>query len=146
MYVNPSAPSADKLLDCLTRLGGDVASSSEWHLFLPRGMYSRGSGPLLGSRLMSDSTLWANERQKHKLFILTMKCCCIVCLHVVLWLYEGTIYTVAGQPTCLNLRRIRTLDSSNKRPGVFLWRKLLERSWWEFVHLVLALVPKSQRK
>lgn len=63
MYVNPSVPSEDELPDCLTLLGRDSSSSFEWHLFLPRGMYSRASGPLLGSRSTCDSTTWGAERQ-----------------------------------------------------------------------------------
>lgn len=63
MYTNPSELSEDELSDCLTRLVWDSASWSEWHLFLPRGMYSRGSGPLLGSRSTADSTVEAAESQ-----------------------------------------------------------------------------------
>lgn len=65
MYVNPSLLSEEELPECLTFFAcASSCSSPEWLLFLPRGMYSRASGPLLGSRLTPDSTIWLTETKK----------------------------------------------------------------------------------
>lgn len=82
----------DELSDCLTRLGLDSASSLEWHLFLPRGMYSRGSGPLLGRRVKSDSSLWAAEIQNdngnyHFYHLKAEKCYYMIYL-LICWFYK----------------------------------------------------------
>ena len=156
MYVNPSVLSEDELSACLTRLGLDSASSSEWHLFLPSGMYSRGSGPLLGSRA-AGSTHWAAERQKHKqlyhfqtIFLGDWRYSALIqnsILHIKVlhgpcfkdWSLtasritlfcrscpEGKLHVGLDQLTFLHLWNCRRLDSSDERPGIFLCCKLLQ--------------------
>lgn len=144
MYVKPSVLPEDELSDCLTRLGWNSAfSCSWWHLFLPRGMYSRGSGPRLGRRLAADSVPWAVEKPgkaeiKHLLDSLLSDqprsgCCLKGCAE-------------ADQRTCFHFWRCRDVGSSHKRPGILLWCKLLKRSRWEFFHLALTFIPRSEQR
>lgn len=144
MYVKPSVLPEDKLSDCLTRLGRDSAfSCSWWHLFLPRGMYSRGSGPRLGRRLAAEATLWAVEKPgkaeiKHLLDSLhsdqPRSGCC----------WKG--HAEPDPRTCFHFWRCRDGGSSDKCPGILLWCKLLKRSRWEFFHLALTFIPRSEQR
>lgn len=110
----------------LTFLGGASSwGSPEWLLFLPRGMYSKASGTLLGSRITPDSSIWETETMEG--------------IRENVWEVENR----GGGLTSTRLWSCRSLSTLDEGPGIFFWCKLLESSWWKLIHLTPTFIPKK---